>query len=152
MSDYLRRVDEILDNLKYLSADANESMAITKIMSSLPGQHQHFISAWGSMPAEQRKMDKLTSWLLVEKQQFKARVEDEESTSFTAFQMVKACRKRDRIGDGKVIQAVGIGDLKLRANDGHECLDTTLYNVLYVPNIKINHFLVLPQIKVTRYI
>ncbi|KAJ8885570.1 hypothetical protein PR048_011768 [Dryococelus australis] len=57
VSEYLRRVDAILDNLKSLGADVNESMVITKIISSLPGQYQHFISAWESMPAEQRKMD-----------------------------------------------------------------------------------------------
>ncbi|KAJ8869815.1 hypothetical protein PR048_028824 [Dryococelus australis] len=37
MSEYLGRVDAILDNLKSLGADVNESMAITKIISSLPG-------------------------------------------------------------------------------------------------------------------
>ncbi|KAJ8895665.1 hypothetical protein PR048_001001 [Dryococelus australis] len=68
MSEYLGRVDIILDNLKSLGADVNESMAIAKIISSLPGQYQHFVSAWESMPTERRKMDELTSRLLVEEQ------------------------------------------------------------------------------------
>ncbi|KAJ8896713.1 hypothetical protein PR048_002058 [Dryococelus australis] len=93
MLEYLGRVDAILDNLKSLGADINESMAITKIFSSLPRQYQHFISASESMPVEQRKMDELTFRLLVEEQRFKARVEEEGSTSSTAFHMVKAGRK-----------------------------------------------------------
>ncbi|KAJ8892950.1 hypothetical protein PR048_005531 [Dryococelus australis] len=68
MSEYLGRVDAILDNLKSLGADVNNSMAITKIISSLPGQYQHFISALESMSVERRKMDELTSQLLVEEQ------------------------------------------------------------------------------------
>ncbi|KAJ8875947.1 hypothetical protein PR048_023855 [Dryococelus australis] len=75
MSEYLGRVDAILKNLKSLGAEVSESMAITKIISSIPGQYQHFISAWESMPAERRKADELTSWLLVEEQRFHARVE-----------------------------------------------------------------------------
>ncbi|KAJ8885926.1 hypothetical protein PR048_012132 [Dryococelus australis] len=93
MTEYLGRVDAILDNLKSLGDDVNESTAITKFISSLAVQYQHFISAWESMPADRRKMDELTSRLLVEEQPFKARVEEEGSRTSTTFQMEKAGKK-----------------------------------------------------------
>ncbi|KAJ8881390.1 hypothetical protein PR048_017871 [Dryococelus australis] len=68
---------------KSLCSGVNESMAKSKIISSLPKQCKHFISAWESMPAEQRKMDELASRLLVEEQRFNGRVEEEGSSSST---------------------------------------------------------------------
>ncbi|KAJ8888730.1 hypothetical protein PR048_008222 [Dryococelus australis] len=184
MSEYLGRVDAIFTNLKSLCADFNKSMAITKIISI-----SAFHIGLGVHASRVEEDGRAESRLLIEEQQFKARVEEEGSTSSAAFQMVQAgrncficgkiyvmpaiisecaidewvmdsgasehmshdkhifinykeleCSKEIILGDGKVIQAVGIGDLKLQANNEHAWLDTTLYNVLYVPNIKVNIF------------
>ena len=44
------------------------------------------------------------------------------------------------IGDGSVIKALGQGIIQLSAYDGANWISTTMYNVLYVPDIKVNLF------------
>lgn len=44
------------------------------------------------------------------------------------------------LGDGRVILARGKGDIKLEAFNGSNWMDTTMYNVFYVPDIKVNLF------------
>lgn len=44
------------------------------------------------------------------------------------------------IGDGTTIKALGYGDIDLEAYDGKQWIDTSLKNVLHVPNLKNNLF------------
>lgn len=44
------------------------------------------------------------------------------------------------IGDGNVIKAEGIGNIYLEAYNGYKWIETTLKEVLYVPNLKLNLF------------
>lgn len=46
------------------------------------------------------------------------------------------------IGDGTIIQAVGVGTIKLQAYNENKWIESSLSNVLYVPKIAVNLFLV----------
>lgn len=238
VSQFLGRFESLLSKLKNLNAEVSQTMAITKITSSLPSQFQHFVSAWESVPAEKRTMDELAARLLIEEQRATAKHGEEESSAFVhkstrkCFQCGKVghlkkdcksnnkgnccnyCKKKNHkssdcwfknknkknnvndikqsnafsvfelsslfysqlerencfvmdsgatehmchdvnmftkykkldsprpivIGDGKVIQAIGTGIITLEAYTGKEWINTTLNNVLHVPDIKMNLF------------
>ncbi|CAG9138784.1 unnamed protein product [Plutella xylostella] len=100
MSQYLSRFEGILCKLRNINAEVSDSMAITKITSSLPVQYQHFVSAWESVPADKRTLEELTARLLIEEQRFNSRKEEEEVTAFAAFKGRK-CFKCGKIGHYK---------------------------------------------------
>lgn len=58
---------------------------------------------------------------------------------FTKYKKLE-CPRPIVIGDGKVIQAIGIGMIALEAYTGKQWIETTLNNVLHVPNLKMNLF------------
>jgi hypothetical protein len=233
MSQYLSRFEVLLCRLKGLGAEGSAQMAITKITSSLPSQYRHFISAWESVPADNRTMEQLVSRLLIEEQRYSAQSQEQARTD-TAFAMKSSrkcfncgkpghykkdcklnksknkfcnqCKKQNHdskdcwfknkkneskgnafpvsvlssalqssvggdwvmdsgatehmsydinlfsdytslqspksiiVGDGKIIQALGRGKITLEAHNGQEWLETTLNEVLYVPELKMNLF------------
>lgn len=62
-----------------------------------------------------------------------------DKNSFTEYSELKEPRKI-LIGDGSIITATGIGQVKLEASNESEWVKTTLNNVLHVPSIKVNLF------------
>uniref|UniRef100_A0A0A9YMV4 Retrovirus-related Pol polyprotein from transposon TNT 1-94 n=1 Tax=Lygus hesperus TaxID=30085 RepID=A0A0A9YMV4_LYGHE len=62
----------------------------------------------------------------------------------TSFSNYRACKKIIKIGDGSVLEAVGVGDLSVTTMVGNESVESVLMNVLHVPGLKMNLFSV-PQ-------
>lgn len=62
-----------------------------------------------------------------------------ERSSFSNFSDTSAQRKV-RIGDGSMLDVLGTGTISVQAWNGQMWIDTTINNVLFVPNLKVNLF------------
>ncbi|KAK9680351.1 hypothetical protein QE152_g39170 [Popillia japonica] len=59
---------------------------------------------------------------------------------FSEVQVELSTGKSVIIGDGRKLNATGVGQIALKAYDGHSYIETTLNNVLHVPELKMNLF------------
>ena len=49
-----------------MGKEISDSMIITKVLMTLPASYRHFVSAWESAPAGERKLDNLKTRLMTE--------------------------------------------------------------------------------------
>lgn len=64
-----------------------------------------------------------------------------DQSLFTNYKVVS--NRHVIVGDGRCLPVSGIGDIKLKLFDGKNYVNSTLYDVLHVPDIKINLFSVM---------
>lgn len=231
MATFIAKIEETVNQIRQLKGEVPEKMVLTKIITSLPDNYKHFVSAWESVTSENQKLSELVARLLIEEQRI---TNKQEVTALVASQKVenrkcfkcnkvghykKDCRsntnnkfcdnckkkghcKKDcwflnkkknseassnaftaksaafhghvvindwivdsgasehmcyskelfckyeklsqikniMIGDGTMIQGIGIGQIKLKAFNGKCWVETTLNNVLHVPKMTANLF------------
>ncbi|CAH0719500.1 unnamed protein product, partial [Brenthis ino] len=246
ISLYIAKLEELANRINQAGGNIPESMLITKIISSLPENFRHFISAWDSVPMADRKLSELISRLMLEEQRnndyeekmaLSTQSRNSERKCFKCqqvghykkdctknmnnfnsgknYKQCKICKKFNHkekdcwfrnkknsyqkgdnvkgntnafitsaimfscvnifqktfwvldsgasehmcknknmfvnfktlsapkdimVGDGSIIKALGQGEIHLSAYDGKQWIPTTLYNVLFVPEIKVNLF------------
>ncbi|GBP01126.1 Retrovirus-related Pol polyprotein from transposon TNT 1-94 [Eumeta japonica] len=120
----LSKVHEMQNQLKQLGENMSDKFVITKVLMSLPEDYKHFISAWESAPDDKQTYDNLVARLLIEEERIKE----------------KAGQRRLRLGNGTKINVKGCGQVALQVWNGSEWIDTTIDNVLHVPELKTNLF------------
>ncbi|XP_053990427.1 uncharacterized protein LOC128882724 [Hylaeus volcanicus] len=152
--------------LKELDEEISDTMLMTTILNTLPSEFRHFHSAWDSTSAEGRTLDKLVSRLMVEEvklgmSEIKMNPESAlvvkkeiKTKSFglkpisnshkvkTKLKCWTILNEKDTfvLGNGSTVVAVGSDKIRIKSNvdDGEHYLD----NVMYVPDMKVNLFLV----------
>lgn len=96
MASFIGRVEHIVTQIRQLDGDVSESMVLTKIIASLPGEYRHFASAWDSTQDEKRTLNELTARLLTEEQRVK-----EQTNELKEALMVKRVNQRKCFKCGK---------------------------------------------------
>lgn len=66
IATHIRELQNIVFKLKNLKSNIDDAMLMSKILSSLPEQYKHFISAWESTNKSEKTLSNLTSRLLNE--------------------------------------------------------------------------------------
>lgn len=66
ISTHIAKLEDIAHRLKLMGEEISDSMMITKILMTLSESFKHFISAWESAPAGERKLDNLKARLATE--------------------------------------------------------------------------------------
>lgn len=88
VSTHISKVENFGMKLKQSGEPVMDNMIITKILMTLPDVYNHFYSAWDSIPAADKKINNLTSRLLIEKSRLKQRsltvVENQKSIALMA--------------------------------------------------------------------
>ncbi|CAG9137695.1 unnamed protein product [Plutella xylostella] len=166
MAVFLSKVQEMKNQLKQMNEDISDKLVITKVLMSLPEDFSHFISAWESAPDDKQTYDNLVARLLVEEERIKEkRSESNQSSAFMAKRFDKKswlvdsgasehmCCDRELfssystlsqksviVGNGTAISAMGRGQVAAQVFNGSEWIDTTIDNVLFVPELKTNLF------------
>ena len=74
-------LQSIAYRLKALNSNVDDEMIISKILTNLPSQYKHFISAWESATTQEKTLEKLIARLLNEEQ----RNSDDTQTDAVAF-------------------------------------------------------------------
>ncbi|GJQ79318.1 hypothetical protein Trydic_g16185 [Trypoxylus dichotomus] len=67
MGLHISKVENIAHQVKTLKQEINENIIISKILSTLPAEYGHFLTAWESAATNEKTLEKLTARLLVEK-------------------------------------------------------------------------------------
>lgn len=84
MATFICDLENLAYKLKSLKQDINETMIITKILSTLPEQYKHFISAWESTSTEKQNLSNLTSRLVAEEKRFQTESKTSEQVAFNS--------------------------------------------------------------------
>ncbi|GJQ87005.1 hypothetical protein Trydic_g12588 [Trypoxylus dichotomus] len=66
MGLHISKIENIAHQLKTLKQVINENMIISKILSTLPAEYGHFLTAWESAATNEKTLEKLTARLLAE--------------------------------------------------------------------------------------
>lgn len=94
MSMYISQIENIVYKLEAMNQEISEAMVMSKILSTLPENYRHFITAWESTPEAERNLTKLTARLLTEESRNKT-IESEDTTAFKALERYCfKCRSR----------------------------------------------------------
>ncbi|GBP83083.1 Retrovirus-related Pol polyprotein from transposon TNT 1-94 [Eumeta japonica] len=134
----------------------------TEMSVFIKKDYKHFISAWESAPDDKQTYDNLVARLLIEEERIKETnavygVCGKEITKsqwlvdsgasehmccdyklFNSYSTVKD--KSVIVGNGTKINVKGCGQVALQVWNGSEWIDTTIDNVLHVPELKTNLF------------
>lgn len=82
MTNFLSNLQNMAFKLKSLNQNIDDDMLMSKILSSLPEQFKHFITAWDSTSKEEKSLTNLTTRLLAEESRFKNNNENNMSLAF----------------------------------------------------------------------
>ncbi|KAK9693485.1 hypothetical protein QE152_g34159 [Popillia japonica] len=95
ITTHISKIGNLVFRLKTLKQSIDDSMVISKILSTLPDNYKHFRTAWELIPTEERTLTKLTSKLVTEEMMNKSDGH-EESVAFNTSERV--CFKCKRPG------------------------------------------------------
>lgn len=84
MSSHISNLENLAFRLKALNQDINDTMLMSKILTTLPADYKHFCTAWDSAAKSERTLTNLTSRLLAEETRIKTSSEKEVSVAFKA--------------------------------------------------------------------
>lgn len=71
MAIHISKIENLAHKLKALNQAVDDNMIISKILSTLPSQYKHFITAWESTSSQERTLTNLIARLLVEEDRSK---------------------------------------------------------------------------------
>jgi len=71
MADHVAKIEEMAKQLSDLGQKQDETVVITKVLTSLPAKYRHVISAWDSLPKIEQTMINLLPRLLKEEELYK---------------------------------------------------------------------------------
>lgn len=117
MATHISKLEEIVNQLKDLEVNIDESMVITKILMTLPNEYHHFNSAWESTAIADQTLIKLTSRLMNEENRFPLRTRNFDHSAI-AYQVnrYRTTNKRDNKDSerkpGKCYKCNGTGHWK----------------------------------------
>ncbi|CAH0731841.1 unnamed protein product, partial [Brenthis ino] len=100
ISLYIAKLEELANRINQAGGNIPESMLITKIISSLPENFRHFISAWDSVPMADRKLSELISRLMLEEQRNND-YEEKMALSTQSRNSERKCFKCQQVGHYK---------------------------------------------------
>lgn len=81
---HIAKVQELDNQLKQLGQELNSQMLITKVLTSLPEEYKHFVSAWESVPEDKQTFDDLIARLLIEEERMTQRGSADGASAFVA--------------------------------------------------------------------
>ncbi|KAI5632254.1 gag-polypeptide of LTR copia-type domain-containing protein [Phthorimaea operculella] len=81
MTFHITHIQNLAHQINLLGEKINESMIISKILSTIPQKYNYFATAWESCPLHERTLDNLTTRLICEEQ----RKQEDPDTAPIAF-------------------------------------------------------------------
>lgn len=82
MATHFSKMESLVQQMKNLNVTIDDSMVMTKIVTTLPFEYKHFASAWESTEEKLRTMANLNNRLLIEESRLKASVDAGGSQAF----------------------------------------------------------------------
>lgn len=86
IATHISDLQNIVFKLKSINSEVDDSMLMSKILSALPEQYKHFISAWDSANKNEKTLSNLTSRLLMEEKRVGENDRSEEAVAFKAYE------------------------------------------------------------------
>lgn len=84
MSHHISTLENLAYQLNTLDEKVNDTMLISKILSTLPMEYINFSTAWESSSSTEKTLRNLIARLITEEQRVKSHIEIEEKTAFRA--------------------------------------------------------------------
>lgn len=96
---HVSQLQNIFNKLKVIDAKVEDEMLISKILCTLPGSMNAFITAWEMLEKEKQTLTNLMSRLMAEETRMKGNVKDEGAVAFGAKEI--RCYRCDKPGHVK---------------------------------------------------
>lgn len=106
LGTHISDLEILVAKLKAQKESISDTMLMTKILSSLPPEYKHFVSAWESVSEEQRTLSNLTSRLFIEE----GRMKENESlnvnnvNAFTSKRMNRYSKQKEKYQQSNTFQ------------------------------------------------
>lgn len=85
MATHISKLENLVYRLNSVKQEIDETMLITKILTTLPSKYKHFISAWDSTVAAEKNLTNLTARLLAEESRVNSSDLKEEQVAFKSI-------------------------------------------------------------------
>lgn len=84
MATFISKMDMLVHRMRNVNIAIDNSMIITRLLTTLPQEYRHFVSAWDSVIPTSQTLDTLKSRLMVEEQRMNTGAHGESSEAFVA--------------------------------------------------------------------
>lgn len=106
IASYVSELKNIAVKLLALGINIEDDMLVSKILSSLPQEYRHFLSAWDSTEKNQKTLENLVARLISEEMRNNCNQTEGETIAFKAIsnknkstRVTKDCRPNDRFSN-----------------------------------------------------